>query len=339
MHTSSATREVEAPGGVAMLEAQQASRGRLLAGALVSVASVGGCVWWASKQTAPRLPSGTGHLLMLAAAVGLYALTTLARGWRWDVILRAARIDHQHRDAYGLVVVGYMGNTVLPARGGEVLRVLLLSQRSSARRREALGTILPERILDAAALVVLFALLTLVGTGGAPAGRAPAYVALGALVALLAAGIVYLRLRIAGRMSTFADRVRPVARASRLLLTGRGVVLGLVSLGIWLAEAAVLWLCIRSLGLSSVSMLDALLVDVLGSFFALIPAGPGYAGTYDAALLFALHALKITGGAAISVVLLFRFVVFVPITLAGLVLMVVRYGGLHELRARSLATR
>jgi uncharacterized protein (TIRG00374 family) len=150
---------------------------------------------------------------------------------------------------------------------------------------------------------------------------------------LLAAGVGYLRLRVAGRLSTFAERVRPVARASRLLLTRQGVLLGLASLGIWASEAGVLWLCVESLGLS-ISLLDALLVDVLGSFFALIPAGPGYAGTYDAALLFALHSLDITGGSAISVVLLFRFVVFVPITLVGLVLMVVRYGGLHELWSR-----
>jgi uncharacterized protein (TIRG00374 family) len=115
-----------------------------------------------------------------------------------------------------------------------------------------------------------------------------------------------------------------------LLLTRRGVLLGVASLGIWASEAGVLWLCVESLGLH-VSLLDALLVDVLGSFFALIPAGPGYAGTYDAALLFALHALDIAGGSALSVVLLFRFVVFVPITVAGVVLLVVRYGGLREL--------
>jgi glycosyltransferase 2 family protein len=304
-----------------------------VAGVAISVISVGGVVWWASHQTAPRLPHGAGNIALLVVALLVYAATTVVRGWRWDRILRATHIDHDPKDAYGLVVVGYMGNTVLPARGGEVLRILLLSDRSQARRREALGTILPERLLDATALIVLFAGLTVVGTGDTPAGYAPAFIALGVVIALGIASIVYLRLRIAGRMSAFADRVRPVARASRLLLTPTGVLLGMASLGIWAAEAGVLWLCAQSLGLS-LSLLDALLVDVLGSFFALIPAGPGYAGTYDAALLFALHQLDIKGGSALSLVILFRFIVFVPITVAGLGLMVTRYGGLSALWKR-----
>ncbi len=39
-----------------------------------------------------------------------------------------------------------------------------------------------------------------------------------------------------------------------------------------------------------------------------------------------------------SVALLFRFVAFVPITVAGLGLMVTRYGGLRTLRTREPAT-
>ena len=72
---------------------------------------------------------------------------------------------------------------------------------------------------------------------------------------------------------------------------------------------------------------------VLGSLLALVPAAPGYVGTYDAALLFGLHALGVTGGIALGCTLMFRFVVFVPITLVGLLLMVTRYGGPRALRA------
>ncbi|MDP9294367.1 MAG: lysylphosphatidylglycerol synthase domain-containing protein [Actinomycetota bacterium] len=103
-----------------------------------------------------------------------------------------------------------------------------------------------------------------------------------------------------------------------------------VSLAVWLSEAFVFWLIARSLELE-VSIPEASLVVVLGSLFALVPAAPGYVGTYDAALLFTLHALGIGGGSALGAVLLFRFVVFVPITVAGLVLMVVLYGGLRAL--------
>ena len=47
-----------------------------------------------------------------------------------------------------------------------------------------------------------------------------------------------------------------------------------------------------------------------------------------------LHAIGIKGGQALAFVLLARFVLFVPVTVAGLILMVVRYGGLRWLPAR-----
>jgi uncharacterized protein (TIRG00374 family) len=316
------------------LVAPPPSRARALLGALISLVAVGGCVTWALDQEAPTLPDGAGDWALLALAVLVYAGTILVRGRRWHEILRFAGVRHAHADAYGLTTVGYMGNNVLPARGGELLRIFLLAERSSARRREVLGTILTERMLDAAALVALFALLTALDVAGAPAGRAPAYVAGVVLVALLAAMVVYLRLRIGGRLQGFADRIRPVARASRLLLTRTGALLAAATAVVWLAEAVIFWLVGASLSLG-VSVLESALVVVLASFFALIPAAPGYVGTYDAAVLFALGALDVPGSAAIGAALLFRFVIFVPVTLAGLGLMVARYGGLRAALRRS----
>jgi len=310
------------------------SRLRALAGAVVSVVAVAACVLWAREQDAPTWPSDAGDWALLALGVAVYGVTILVRGWRWHEILRFAGVKHQRTDAYGLVTVGYMGNNVLPARGGEVLRIFLLAERSSARRREVLGSILTERMLDAGALVALFALLTALNVGDSPAGRTPAYIAGGLLVAFLGAMAVYLRLRIAGRLQGFADRVRPVARASRLLLTRRGAELALATAVVWLAESIIFWLVGASIGLS-ISVLESTLVVVLASFFALIPAAPGYVGTYDAAVLFALHAMDVPGSSAIGAALLFRLVIFVPVTIAGLVLMVARYGGLRAALRRS----
>jgi uncharacterized membrane protein YbhN (UPF0104 family) len=318
--------------------ARPASHGRAAFGALISVLSVGGCVWWGLQQEAPRFPESPGHLGLLVAALAVYVAITAARGWRWDRILRRAGVDHATPDAFGLTVVGYMGNTVMPARGGEVLRILLLAQRSSASRREVLGSIIPERLLDAATLVGLFAPLTAFGVADAPTGGAPAVIG----VLVLALGVValytYHRLRVAGYFEEFAARVRPVAKASRLLLTPAGLGLAALTIAIWFAEGSVFLLVTQSVDVS-ISPLEATFCVVVASFFALVPAGPGYLGTFDAALLFALHALDVRGGTAIGVVLLYRFVIFVPITLAGAALVVTRYGGISAARARLSAAR
>ncbi len=312
------------------------SRARTIAGFVVSVVAIGGCVWWASRQDAPRFPESTGNWVLLVVAAVVYALATALRGGRWDSILRYLRVFHDRVDAYALMVVGYMGNTVLPARGGEVLRIFLLAERSHLLRREVLGSIITERLLDVAALGGLFVVLTASGAADPPGGNATTYGAIGALILGVGAAFAYLRLRVAGTFATFAERVRPITRASRQLLTVRGAELLAVTMVIWALEGTIMWLAAQAIDVP-LGIGDGLVVVVLASLSALIPAGPGYVGTYDAAALFALHQVDVRHGAAVSCVLLFRFVVFVPITIAGLVVMIARYGGLRGALSRERA--
>lgn len=291
-------------------------------------------VWWATKQDAPRFPSSARDLWPLAAAIGIYAAATLVRGWRWHLILRRAGVAHARADAIALVAVGYMGNAVFPARGGEVLRVVLLAPRTDSRRREVLGTIVAERLLDLLTLIALFAAITWSGVAGTPTGRGSAAAAVGAVVAGVAAVGVYLRVRRSGRLHRFADAVRPVVHASRMLVGRTGVELAALSLGIWLLEGSVYFLVAQALNLH-VDYVGGVFLVALAAFFAVIPAAPGYVGTFDAAIVFGLRALKIKGGQAVAFALLVRFVVFVPVTVAGLILVLTRYGGLRGLRRRA----
>jgi uncharacterized membrane protein YbhN (UPF0104 family) len=305
---------------------------RDLAGLAISLACLVAVGWWASQQDPPELPGSLRDLLPLGAAVGAYAGATLLRGWRWHVILRRAGVEHRPSDAYALTVVGYMGNTVLPARGGEVLRVALLGARSESRRREILGTIVAERVLDALTLVALFALLTFASVGGRPLGTNPALIALAATAAALLVAAAARRLPQRGLVARVADAIRPVARASHLLVGRLGAELALVTALVWVIEGTICWMVALSLNVE-LSILEGTLLIVLASFFALVPAAPGYVGTFDAAILLGLRKLDVAGGAAFGLALLVRFVLFVPITLAGLVILVVRYGGLARVRA------
>lgn len=300
-------------------------------GILVSVLSLAAVVWWAARQPTPSFPSSAGRIALLVVAVGAYLVATLARGWRWHRILGHAGIEHAPRDAYALVPVCYMGNTVLPARGGEILRIVLLGRRSPAKRREILGSILSERLLDACSLVLLFVLLTWVGVAGSPVGQRPALIAVVALAAGALGLRAYLTLRRRGHLERFAATVRPVAGASKPLLGRWGATLLGVTLAVWLLEGLIFWLVAQSLRLE-VSPLEGSFLLVLTAFFSLIPAAPGYVGTFDAAVLFGLDALDVVGGQAVAFAILVRFVLFVPVTGVGLLLLITRYGGLRQLR-------
>jgi glycosyltransferase 2 family protein len=298
-------------------------------GALVSVVSLAAVGWWISRQGAPHLPDSPAGFAWLGVALCVIAFNFGVRGWRWHRILRHAGIPHRRRDALGLTLVGYMGNNVLPTRGGELLKIVLLGARTTARRREVLGTVIVERVLDTAVLVLLFVVLTWAGVEALPGGRGSATAATAGLLALAAGVAVYLRFRRHGRFERFADAIRPVAGASRLLTRAQGIPLALTSLAIWCVDTVSLLLIARSLGIE-LDPVDALAVILLASLAAAIPAAPGYVGTFDAGMLLGLHAAGIKGADAVSVLLLARFLLFVPVTLAGLATLVLGYGGIRS---------
>ena len=82
-----------------------------------------------------------------------------------------------------------------------------------------------------------------------------------------------------------------------------------------------------------VNVIEGVYLVALASVFSMIPSGPAYAGTQDAAAIIGLKALGSTGAQAVAFIVMLRFVIVVPITVVGLVLLASRYGGLRRLRA------
>jgi uncharacterized membrane protein YbhN (UPF0104 family) len=298
---------------------------------VVSVISLAAVAWWISKQDAPQFPESASGWAWLLVAVGVYGVALAVRGFRWHRILRLIHIPHKRADAYRLVLVGYMGNNVLPVRGGEILRIGLLGARTTARRREILSSVVAERLLDAAVLAALFAILTWFNVADAPAGQTPAAIAAVALVAGALALAAYLALRRRGFFHAFHEKVGPFLKAMKLFAHVEGVLLAGLTVVAWCCEGLTLMLIGKSLGLE-LHMLDTLSIIVLASLFAAIPAAPGYAGTFDAGLVLGLKSVGVTGGAAVGFVLLARFAMFVPVTLVGLFFLLHTYGGFRRAR-------
>jgi uncharacterized membrane protein YbhN (UPF0104 family) len=274
----------------------------------------------------PSLPSFGEAAGPLAAAVALYTLATLLRGERWHRLLgHGTRVD-----AYALTTVGYMGNNALPARAGDILKAVLSAGHTGTAKRHAFGTLVAERLLDVVALLLVFA--AVVVFGDLPLGLSAT------TIALIAAGVA-----IAGvAVWLAAPRVRGLVSGllapSRALLSARGAGLLALSVVLWVAEGAVYAVLGNVAGLH-LSLSDGLYVMALANVAAMIPAAPGYVGTFDAAVVLGVR-LAGAGSSSVALpyVVLVRFVLFVPITLVGLALLLARYGGLRSLRAARAAT-
>jgi uncharacterized protein (TIRG00374 family) len=305
-----------------------------LASMAISVIFLTAAAWWISKQKMPTIPSGTHAYLSIGGALLLYALATLCRGERWHRLLAHTSIHPKRIDSYAITMVGYAGNNILPARAGEALRVFLISGRTLASKREALGTIIAERVLDAAVLAIAFAF----GAYGTLVSGSP--LALVGIVVVGIGAVAFFPSRFTPkpshpRLKWLVDSVRRLLAPTRRLVSREGILLFAMTVVIWTIEATTYFLVAHAVGLG-ISFDGAVFIMVVANFVALIPAGPGYVGTFDAAVLFAAHKLGRTHSAAISFLLLLRFVLFIPITVTGLLLLVGRYGGIAGYRAARL---
>jgi len=300
--------------------------------AFFSLVALGAVMWWASKQDAPEIPTSSAAVAWLVAGLTLYVVATIMRGERWHRILHRTGVDASRADSYALTTVGYMGNNVLPARAGEMLRVVLLSRRTDASKRTLIGTIVAERLLDAIALASIFAVVVVgvLRKTALPSDRPFLLLAIGAAaVAVLGAAVWMLRRHHV--VERIRDYMRPMAGGPRALLSMEGALLLAGTFALWMVEASVYLSVARALDIG-MSGTESLYVVALTNLFAMIPAAPGYVGTFDAAVIFGVKAIGDSGSAAVSYLLLLRFLLFVPITVVGLVVLVTRYGGWSRLR-------
>ena len=294
----------------------------------MSLLAVAGVVWWASRQQAPPLPSTGSEVAALLAAIALYGLATVVRAERWQRLLVDERAVPTRADTYALTCVGYMGNNVLPARAGDAIRTVLMAPRAATSKRTVVGTLLAERLLDVAVLVVLFVVVGYGLLGEVGGGKVE-------IIALVAAGLAFAALigyRIVRRNERLHTFIAPMASATLglrrahhgLLLLGMTLVIWGIEAGVWMSAGAAV-----GFGMTPI---EGLYIVALASVFSLIPSGPAYAGTQDAAAILGIKALGGTGAQAVAYIVMLRFVIVVPITLVGLVLLAVRYGGLRRLR-------
>jgi len=297
-------------------------------GIVISIVALAGVVWWALRQDAPRLPHTPGQIGALLAAMALYGFNTLVRSERWHRLLVDDGARPSRRDSYALTTIGYAVNNVLPARAGDAVRVVLLAPRAAASRRTVLGTIVAERLLDVAVILVLFLVVGYAVLGEVGAGSVE-------WIALATSGVILfavLAIAVVRRNARIHDFVAPMLSSTLRLLSRHGVLFVAMTFAIWIIEAAA-WTAVGGSVGFGMSYLEGLYIVALASVFALIPSGPGYAGTQDAATVIGIKAIGGSGATAVSYLVMLRFALLVPITVVGLGLLIARYGGLSRVRA------
>lgn len=271
---------------------------------------------------------------LVAPAVVLWLIGYVARTLRWRTILAGASPGSLF-ELFGVLMVGFATNNLLPARLGELARAYLLRRRTGLRKTFVLASIFLERVFDGLALVavivVLSALVDLPGWGHEVEVVATILfvgVAFGVSMLLyrheLAARIVAVVARpLPGRVAMFAVGAFGSFVHGLSSMRRPGVVAGtsLLSVVVWAIEWTAYYSVASAfnLGLSPVQLMAAcaflLVVVNLG---IMLPAAPGYVGTFQ---FFAVSALAVWGvprEQALAVAIVAHLAQYVLVTAIGL---------------------
>lgn len=265
----------------------------------------------------------------LFPAVAVLALAIFVRAIRWRLLFPSGARPPL-RAVTSAMLVGYLFNSILPARAGEAARVLVLRQRAGTPKFESLGTVVAERAIDVLALLaLLFAVAPAVPTttwmgnvlvvGGllffgatvavvafAVYGERPARLLLRPLTVLPRLSVE--------RMNTAATNL--IRGLSVFRRPGTALAVFVLTLGSWLLIALASWICMRGFGLR-LGFAAAILVVVATNLAMILPSGPAGVGVFEAATLVALHAFRARGASALSYALVLHAVSVVPLIVAG----------------------
>lgn len=272
--------------------------------------------------------------LMIAALVVYYS-TFLFRALRWRGMLVNAGTPRETVPPVGrlaeIIYLSWFANSVVPAKLGDVYRAYLLRRQSAISFSKAGGTIVAERLVDLAVLLVLIGVSGLLSFHGLLPKTIVTVLEISSALVLLA-GIALLAMR---QLDGTVRRLVPkrfegiYAHFHEGVLGSFGGYHWLVGLTLcsWLAEAGRLFLVTRAVGLTlSPNLLMSLLMVVfISGGAALLTAPPGTpagVGYVEASIAYAFTLLGTSPAVALSVAILDRSISFLSLIVGGAIVYV-----------------
>jgi uncharacterized protein (TIRG00374 family) len=276
----------------------------------------------------------------LIPGVTIYFGAVWARTWRWHYMLRHIKRIPVSR-LFPVVVIGYMGNNVYPARAGELLRSYVLKRKEQVAVSASLATVVLERLFDGL-VMLLFVFVTL------PFAPLPAaytwLVTIFSVIFLAALAIFFLLAMRPERMSRvyawLVDRLLPIRMRPRVHGLFDPFVIGLQSLRsprdlalisaasalIWLTETTKYWFVMQAFPFH-VNFSVLMLMTAVVNLFTTLPSTPGYVGTFDAPGIAILTAYGVPQEIATGYTLVLHVALWLPITALGAIFMLFEHIG------------
>lgn len=283
---------------------------------------------WAAFRT-------INYQLLLPAIV-----STMVSYWfravRWRLLLMPVKPTRM-KNLFPATIIGYMANNLLPARLGEFVRAYTLAKSENLTTSGVFASLVIDRLCDG--FTVLLILLITLFTVRLPLGMEDVQNSLEmggyAIFGIYTLVMIFLYLlkrwyswtvrvitkilnplpdRYAAKMISLIDAFLGGVRLSLHPAALGAVVLS--SLAIWSAAIWPIDLTLRAFGIA-LPVSASLFIMIFLVFAVMVPASPGYVGTYHAACVYGLMAFNVGKEQALSVAMVIHAIGFFPVILLG----------------------
>ncbi|MBA3747585.1 MAG: flippase-like domain-containing protein, partial [Solirubrobacterales bacterium] len=270
------------------------------------------------------------NLLWLIPSTAVFVAGVGLRALRWWTLFHVEQRPSL-REVTRALLVGYFFNNILPARAGEVARVITLHARTRTPRAETIGTVVAERVFDVLALlIILFAAYPWLP----PLSWLRAAAIFGVVIVLAIGALVFVIVRYDERaihwLLSPLRRVRRDGFAKRVELAAINATRGLVAIRSprvafeslmltilsWVVLSFSSWLLMQGFSLD-VAFAAGLLVTVTINMGLVLPSAPAAIGVFEAAVVIALNVFDVPQAEALSYALVLHLLNLIPFLLAG----------------------
>jgi len=270
------------------------------------------------------------HVPLLALALGTVLATTATKAVRWHALLRTCNTRASGLRSLRVLFIGQMGNSLLPARVGDVARAAMMGPQTEGGFTAVLGTIVVEKTLDA--VIGLAVLVGLVLWTPLPSWLRQLFVILGVVtcVLLVVLALAATQRERAERVAQSLNRKAPASGQARVARMLSGLAMGLslfrnpataclalaLSVGVWSLAALTNVVTLAALDIQAPGW-STWLVLVTGYVATFLPTVPAQVGVFEYACVLALTAAGVDAEPALAFGLILHLLVFLPPAVLG----------------------
>lgn len=253
---------------------------------------------------------------------------------RWRMLLTPAR-EFRTMEVVPAMMIGFMGNNLLPAHLGEFIRVFVLGRQYRISKTTVFSSVVLERVFDVIAILLVFGISMLL-VKGLPEDYKTASLYLGGLtiaaIFILVAYLVWTE-RFVRVISWFLSRIPLLSEGIRDRVLGmlESGAVGLAALknvklvaGIvitsflqWGIMGGMVYVSLVSFGIY-ISPLASFVVVGVTAIGVTVPSSPGFFGVIQACFRVSLVLFGVDEADAVAASVYYHLAYYIPVTVVGL---------------------